>query len=108
MSDQGWTAPGGALGPPEPQPPLQQYPPQQAAPQQQWSQQPPPYRPPSHMDFRPGIIPLRPLPMNDVFGGVFRAVRGNVGATVGLAALTSLVFLVPFTALGAWVSSHEK
>lgn len=112
MSDQGWTAPGGASGPPEPQPPLQaplqQYPSQQAAPQQQWSQQPPPYRPPSHMDFRPGIIPLRPLPMNDVFGGVFRAVRGNVGATVGLAALTSLVFLVPFTALGAWVSSHEK
>jgi hypothetical protein len=46
--------------------------------------------------------------MNDVFGGVFRAVRGNVAATVGLAALTSLVFLVPFTALGAWVSSHEE
>lgn len=45
--------------------------------------------------------------MNDVFGGVFRAVRGNVAATVGLAALTSLVFLVPFTALGAWVSSQE-
>lgn len=59
------------------------------------------------MGFRPGIIPLRPLTMNDVFGGVFRAVRGNVAATVGLAALTSLVFLVPFTALGAWVSSQE-
>ena len=60
------------------------------------------------MDFRPGIIPLRPLTMNDIFGGVFRAVRGNVAATVGLAALTSLVFLVPFTALGAWVSSQES
>ncbi|KGN30391.1 hypothetical protein N802_07035 [Knoellia sinensis KCTC 19936] len=59
------------------------------------------------MDFRPGIIPLRPLKMDDVFGGVFRAVRGNVGATVGLAALTSMLFLVPFTALGAWVSSQE-
>ncbi len=45
--------------------------------------------------------------MNDIFGGVFRAVRGNVAATVGLAALTSLLFLVPFTALGAWVSSQE-
>ncbi|MFC7491509.1 MULTISPECIES: hypothetical protein [unclassified Knoellia] len=60
------------------------------------------------MDFRPGIIPLRPLTMNDLFGGVFRAVRGNVAATVGLAALTSLIFLVPFTALGAWVSSNEE
>lgn len=60
------------------------------------------------MSFRPGIVPLRPLTMNDVFGGVFRAVRGNVGATVGLAALTSLVFLVPFTALGAWVASQES
>ena len=59
------------------------------------------------MGFRPGIIPLRPLTMNDIFGGVFRAVRGNVAATVGLAALTSLVFLIPFTALGAWVSSQE-
>lgn len=46
--------------------------------------------------------------MNDLFGAVFRAVRGNVAATVGLAALTSLVFLVPFTALGAWVSSQEE
>ncbi|KGN42351.1 glycerophosphoryl diester phosphodiesterase membrane domain-containing protein, partial [Knoellia aerolata] len=63
---------------------------------------------PPRMDFRPGIVPLRPLGMNDVFGGVFRAVRGNVAATVGLAALTSLVFLVPFTALGAWVSSQES
>ncbi|EAP97427.1 putative integral membrane protein [Janibacter sp. HTCC2649] len=63
---------------------------------------------PRQLDLRPGIIPLRPLTMNDLFGAVFRAVRGNVGATVGLAALTSLVFLVPFTALGAWVSSQEE
>lgn len=119
MSDQGWTAPGGASGRPDPQPPQYQqpqYPPQhpQYPPQQPQHQQPQyvppqqmPYRPPQ-MDFRPGIIPLRPLTMNDLFGGVFRAVRGNVGATVGLAALTSLIFLVPFTALGAWVSSQEQ
>lgn len=142
MSEQGWTAPGGGSGrpdpqplqpqpqqPPQPQPPFQgqpgfsqpghpgssqpgaagahpAYPPQQPGGWQQPQQ--PPHRPPMQMDFRPGIIPLRPLTMNDLFGGVFRAVRGNVAATVGLAALTSLIFLVPFTALGAWVSSQEE
>ena len=60
------------------------------------------------MDFRPGIIPLRPLTLNDLVGAAFRAVRGNIGATVGLAALTSLIFLVPFTALGAWGSRQEE
>lgn len=102
MSDQGWTAPGGASGRPDPVPyagppgPAHR-PPQPGA----WQQ-------PRTLDLRPGIIPLRPLTMNDLFGGVLRAVRGNVAATVGLAALTSLVFLVPFTALGAWVSSQEE
>lgn len=125
MSDQDWTAPGGDSRRPERQPsqpgfsqPGQPqwgqpgaagahpaYPPQQPS----YAQQPrPPYQAPRPLDFRPGIIPLRPLNLNDVFGAVFRAVRGNVAATVGLAALTSLVFLVPFTALGAWVSSQEK
>ena len=127
MSDQGWSAPGSGSGRPEQDPyagrpgppagpppapgayPGQAPPPGYAGypPQQQQR----PYVPPQqlrHLDFRPGIIALRPLTMNDLFGGVFRAVRGNVGATVGLAALTSLVFLVPFTALGAWVSSHEE
>lgn len=125
MSDQGWTAPGGASGRPEPAPPQPQYPPQypqhpQQAPHPQFPPQPsgawqqpapPPHQPqwrPQQMDFRPGIIPLRPLALNDLFGGVFRAVRGNVAATVGLAAITSLIFLVPFTALGAWVSSQES
>lgn len=120
MSDQGWTAPGAGSGRPEqpPFPPAHQ--PQQQPPWQPPAQVPPtaypghpaypPMRPaaPPRMDFRPGIIPLRPLTMNDIFGAVFRAVRGNVAATVGLAALTSLVFLVPFTALGAWVSSMEE
>ncbi len=139
MSEQGWSAPGGGSGRPEPQPPQQPIPaappqpfPAQpgfsqpghpgwgqpgaagghpAYPQQQFQQPPqqrPPYMSPRQLDLRPGIIPLRPLTMNDLFGAVFRAVRGNVAATVGLAALTSLVFLVPFTALGAWVSSNEK
>lgn len=109
MSDQGWTAPGGDTGRPEPQPPQPQSPVPPPQPPGGWQQpQQAPYVPQRQLDFRPGIIPLRPLTLNDVFGAVFRAVRGNVGATVGLAAITSLVFLVPFTALGAWVSSQES
>ena len=58
-------------------------------------------------DFRPGIIPLRPLQLGDLLSGVFKAVRGNVAATVGLAALTSALVLVPFTALGTWIASRD-
>ncbi|MEO7269764.1 MAG: glycerophosphoryl diester phosphodiesterase membrane domain-containing protein, partial [Knoellia sp.] len=95
----GWGQPGAAGGYPA-------YPAQQQF--QQPPQQRPPYVSPGQLHLRPGIIALRPLTMNDAFGAVFRAVRGNVGATVGLAAVTSLIFLVPFTALGAWVSSQEE
>ena len=59
------------------------------------------------MEFRPGIIPLRPLRLGDIYGAVIKAVRGNVKATMGLALLTSVVCLVPATALGAWVASLE-
>lgn len=57
------------------------------------------------VDLRPGIIPLRPLSLGDVYSGVVKAVRGNVAATVGLAFVTSLAFLVPMTALGTWVAA---
>ena len=63
--------------------------------------------PPLMMEFRPGIIPLRPLGLGDLYGAAVKAVRGNVGATVGLALVTTLIFLVPTTALGAWVASLE-
>jgi hypothetical protein len=56
-------------------------------------------------DLRPGIVPLRPLGLGDVYGGVIRAIRGNVGSTMGLAAGTTMVFLVPLTALAAWLGS---
>lgn len=68
-------------------------------PQQPWSGA---WRP----EYRPGIIPLRPLTVSEVWGGVIAAVRGNPGATIGLALLTSAVVLVPFTALGMWVSGQ--
>lgn len=136
MSNHSWSAPGegpkhpgqdpaprqegyaGPSGPTYPQapPPGHPAPPPGWNPQAQAQAPGRPYVPSQQaggwqqpqVNFRPGIIPLRPLTMNDLFGGVFRAVRGNVAASVGLAALTSLVFLVPFTALGAWVSSQEK
>ena len=59
------------------------------------------------LEFRPGIIPLRPLTLGDLYGAVTKAIRGNVAATMGLAVLTSLICLVPTTALGAWIASQE-
>jgi len=59
------------------------------------------------LEFRPGIIPLRPLTLGDLYGAVTKAIRGNVAATIGLAVLTSIVCLVPATALGAWIASRE-
>lgn len=56
-------------------------------------------------EFRPGIIPLRPLLLGDIFGGVIKAVRGNVPATMGLALLVCLAAIVPTTALGTWLAS---
>lgn len=60
------------------------------------------------LEFRPGIIPLRPLQLGDIYGGVTKAIRGNVAATMGLAALISLVVLVPLTALGALVGNMSS
>lgn len=109
MTDQPWVAPGSepsgdpqrpAAGPgpapgstPPPPPPGYQ-------------QQPPP-APYTRMEFRPGIVPLRPLQIGDIFGGVLKAVRGNPGATIGLATLTTFVFLLPATALGTWLASQS-
>jgi hypothetical protein len=59
------------------------------------------------MEFRPGVIPLRPLTLGDIYGAVVKTIRGNVAATMGLALVTTLVFLVPTTALGAWLASFE-
>ncbi|TPG19153.1 hypothetical protein [Pedococcus bigeumensis] len=60
------------------------------------------------MEFRPGVIPLRPLNLSDLYGAVIKAIRGNVAATMGLAFVTTLIFLVPTTALGAWIASQES
>ena len=109
MTESPWTAPGSA-SPPTVTPP----PPYAAGPGSSWQATPqPPQAPPPPsawrpaVDFRPGIIPLRPLQLGGLFRAVFKAIRGNVAATVGLAALTSAVALVPFTALGTWIASLD-
>lgn len=52
---------------------------------------------------RPGIIPLRPLTLGDIYGGVGKAVRGNPGATIGLAFLVTLAAVLPLSLLSAFL-----
>ena len=91
----GYPPPGGAAYPP----PGQGYPPPGAGPGG-WQQGYVPV-----VELRPGIIPLRPLTLGDIYGAVMKTIRGNVAATVGLAFLTTLIAMVPSTALGAWFGS---
>jgi len=111
MTQNAWVAPGSSP-PPEPARPDPTAPPSDAVAQTPYPSPPPGWAappPPAYagLEFRPGIIPLRPLSLGDVYGAVTKAVRGNVAATMGLALLTSLVCLIPFTALGAWLASQE-
>ncbi len=107
MSDQPWVAPGSApAAPPGPAtPPAAGGPPPAGSPPPPLAPPPSPYR---TMEFRPGIIALRPLAIGDIYGGVLKAVRGNPAATIGLAALTTFAFLLPSTALGAWLAGRTS
>jgi hypothetical protein len=98
--------PPGSFGPP---PGYAAPPPGYAAPQPGYTAPPPASGAPAYagLEFRPGIIPLRPLTLGDLYGAVTKAIRGNVAATMGLALVTSLICLVPTTALGAWLASME-
>lgn len=110
MTEPQWVAPGSdpTLPPPDPgsaaRPGFPAGVPAPAAP----AYRPPGMPPLPTVDFRPGIIPLRPLSLGDIYSGVIKAVRGNVAATVGLAFVTSLAFLVPTTALGTWLASSAS
>lgn len=54
---------------------------------------------------QPGVVPLRPLTLGDMFGGSLRTIRHNPGATVGVAMVVTFGFmLIPIiatVALGA-------
>lgn len=82
----GVTPPGAAPGTPPTSPPA--APPAQSG-----------YRPP--MAHKPGVIPLRPLTMSDVFEGSFATIRGNPAATIGMALLVGVACLIP-SALLTW------
>lgn len=44
---------------------------------------------------QPGVVPLRPLTLGDVFGGALQTMRRNPSATVGTALVVLALFLVP-------------
>lgn len=55
-----------------------------------------PWQPPVH---QPGIVPLRPLTLGDMFGGAMKNIRLNGMATVGMATVVTLAFmLIPILA----------
>ena len=57
---------------------------------------PPVLGPPVH---QPGVVPLRPLMLGDIFGGALQTVRRNPKATVGMALVVTFAFmLIPIVA----------
>ncbi|TWP33430.1 hypothetical protein [Leekyejoonella antrihumi] len=89
----GWTSPSGDDG----RAPTPQY--GQPGPPQ-WGPGAPPYpggfAPP--MSPKPGVIPLRPLTLSDIFEGSIATIRGNPGATIGFALILGLIVTVPVAA----------
>ncbi len=53
--------------------------------------QPPSWGPPVH---QPGVVPLRPLTLGDIFGGALKTIRHNPRATVGMAAVVTFGFML--------------
>ncbi|KYH43025.1 hypothetical protein [Branchiibius sp. NY16-3462-2] len=77
---QGWTPPEGQGA--------------QGAPQ--WGQQAPmmPYQP-VPLSPKPGVIPLRPLKLGDIWEGAIATIRGNPTATIGLSLIVTLIASIP-------------
>ena len=50
-----------------------------------------PWGPPVH---QPGVVPLRPLTLGDIYGGALQTIRRNPKATVGMAAVVTLAFML--------------
>lgn len=109
MTDNGWSAPGSdspghSAPPPQYGQPGPQYgAPQYGAPQYGAPQYgaPGPMSPIGGMPLapRPGVIPLRPLTISDIYEGTMRTIRGNPGATLGLSLLVAVVITLPAVAL---------
>ncbi|MET0704551.1 MAG: DUF3824 domain-containing protein [Mycobacterium sp.] len=86
---QGYPPPGYApQGYPPPGYASQGYPPPGYAPQ---GYPPPGYSYPPPVPLQPGVIPLRPLSLSDIFNGAVTYVRRNPKATLGLAAAVVII-----------------
>ena len=48
---------------------------------------------------QPGVVPLRPLVMGDIFSGALQTMRRNPGATIGMGLVVQAVMLLPSLAL---------
>lgn len=63
---------------------------------------------------QPGVIPLRRLGLGDILSGSLRTIRGNPGATLGLALAVSLVLAIPtvittlLTTEGSGISTETR
>ncbi len=57
---------------------------------------PPPFdQRPAWMVAKPGVIPLRPLALGDIYTGAMATIRGNPAATIGLSMVLAVVVAVP-------------
>lgn len=56
---------------------------------------------------RPGVVPLRPLTLGDLYDGAVRTVRANPRTTVGVSAVVTAVFLIPAALLEAWLTGRN-
>ncbi|MEU6997097.1 hypothetical protein [Nonomuraea sp. NPDC046570] len=86
-----WTAPGSEAPGQQPPPP-----PAYGPPPQQQQHHPGPgygYAPPPAL--RPGIIPLRPLGLGDIFDGTIKLIRSNPRVMLGLSAVVAACAAVP-------------
>lgn len=95
-----WTAPAGGQQPPSGQQPYEPGPPPQP-----YGQMPYPGHgyAPQPQPLRPGIIPLRPLRLGDIFDGTIKLVRSNPKAVLGLSAIAALLAAIPLAVGQAFV-----
>ena len=104
--DRPWASPGGTSDPPTTPGPAAPGPPPGpgprpgpgtppvpgAPPVPGWHQLPPEQVARLH---RPGVVPLRPLHLDDIFGGALQTMRRNPEATIGMGLIVMAVLLVP-------------
>jgi hypothetical protein len=93
---QGYPPPGyppPGYGPPPGYPgyPPPGYPPPGYGPPPGYPGYPPPGYPVAPIDLKPGVIPLRPLTLSDIFNGAVLYVRRNPKATLGLTAVVVVI-----------------